>query len=840
MKAKKILSMLLAVLMIATMLPIGTIIAGAAAADVTSGWSGRGTERRPYTISNSYGWAVFMIASYNRTFEGQYIVLANDIDLSDLGDHISAALKYVTDEGLQGDTEEIKCGWATAGQANWVVGSTTKSHFRGNFDGKGYTIKNYDINTIQKSTPGMGLFGYVGAGGVLQNFTLDDSSMSCPQQDNRTLLIAACTASGQTNATITVKNINITNSSVYLHSQTGTQRFLAGIIGTVYGNVTLDVENVKVENCSLENNQYNIGFLGRVSGENINLNFKNVDILDTTFTLKSKTAKDNHYSAIGALFAGPIASTEAAVESLTIEDCDVRVKYNIDHAVNPNKDYGIGGLVGMVNVGSTLTIKNSTVDLGVFYSNTECAKTLGMGGVVGYIYGEGTTTIENVSANVYVEVGDIYQSGVKTGVKIGGIVGASLDAPTLSNCKSDLYVSDAIGSSLVKDGFVTIGDADYKNINGTETGTSVITADTNTYAKLIKAGIGNGTEASPFVIDSVDDWKLYIAVSRMNSFADTYYTINEYGETVSVSYPKFMTVSELTIAEVENIFNWFKTTFGTDYVPSGEGSMMNLTLGEKITVNVYPAVDSVLANLSKATGEKGIGAKLDDAAPVKFGEYNKVSKVVDNEDATKTIGVTYVLYTSDTEYIEFGQSFDVSAVGYGDLLGSTSGNNSEEKSLGKTLANYIRAIHTYYSGTNVAPVAKVVDETGTSTNVTYNGAVIDLKTSSKLRFEFALAAGVDATTLAVEGGTVVVDGDKVYVDVEVQTLDFAKDVEITLDGVTAKASIASYCDIVVALAEAAEAEAPNKAALTAMSSLAKTVVAYKDALSVIFAPVTQA
>lgn len=120
---------------------------------VPSGFaSGTGTAEDPYMITNAEELQNLADkVNAGKTFEGEYVKLANDIDLTGI------------------EWTPIGGGAAIAeADENGYDKSTPTNKFLGTFDGAGYTIKNLTINADEDF---VGLFGH--NGGTVKNFTVE-------------------------------------------------------------------------------------------------------------------------------------------------------------------------------------------------------------------------------------------------------------------------------------------------------------------------------------------------------------------------------------------------------------------------------------------------------------------------------------------------------------------------------------------------------------------------------------------------------------------------------------------------------------------------------------------
>jgi len=197
-------------------------------------WDGHSTETPAYdeatqtwTISNPNQLAGFAKqVSEGKTFAGETVVLANDINLNDKT-------------------------WTPIG---WVTTYEDSKPFKGTFDGKGHTINNFKIAARNY---GSGLFFRVDGGATIKNLNVDQAFVTGKIGGNIVGIVA-----GYAYQTVTFENITVTNSLVSGYGKVG------GILGMAAdptgGNTT-------IKNCTVKNVQfhgvYNIGGLaGLIQG----------------------------------------------------------------------------------------------------------------------------------------------------------------------------------------------------------------------------------------------------------------------------------------------------------------------------------------------------------------------------------------------------------------------------------------------------------------------------------------------------------------------------------------------------------------------------------------------
>ncbi len=191
-------------------------------------WDGHSTETPAYdeatqtwTISNPNQLAGFAKqVSEGKTFAGETVVLANDINLNDKT-------------------------WTPIG---WVTTYKDSKSFKGTFDGQGHAINNFRIDYRDY---GSGLFFRVDGGATIKNLNVDQAFVTGYVNGNVVGIVA-----GYAYQTVTFENITITNSLVSGFGKVGA---IIGMAADPTGG------NTTVKNCTVKNNRifgvYNIGGL---------------------------------------------------------------------------------------------------------------------------------------------------------------------------------------------------------------------------------------------------------------------------------------------------------------------------------------------------------------------------------------------------------------------------------------------------------------------------------------------------------------------------------------------------------------------------------------------------
>jgi len=159
---------------------------------------------------------------------------------------------------------------------SWTpIGSTLGNSFTGAFDGSGYEISGLSITTGTYQ----GLFGYIGAGGTVENFTITESSVT----GTTDLGMVAGSNAG------TVSGVKVSDSVI-----TGTQR-VGGIVGdnTITGIVTASA-NISATVRQSSNSDNGIGGIAGRNNGKISLSYNNANIIRTN----GATSYDGYFGGI--------------------------------------------------------------------------------------------------------------------------------------------------------------------------------------------------------------------------------------------------------------------------------------------------------------------------------------------------------------------------------------------------------------------------------------------------------------------------------------------------------------------------------------------------------------
>lgn len=311
-----------------------------------------GTLENPYKISTAQDLKNKLGNDRTAAFE-----LTNDIDLN--GEYISPIFKA----------------------------STT---FNGTFDGKGYKIKNYktgtkDSTTSLSGTAYAGLFGYIGAKGVVKNVTFEGAELNLSRSSSANASIVAGYNCG------TIDNVDVVDSKLFFRGSSDKVYYVGIIAG--YNADHASVKNCDVDcDIELETTTGSIvagGVIGYNESET-ELPIRNI-ISDCTFTgsisvvssgnIKSSGTVEMAIGGIAGRNYSSILSCEATA-SITVKlESKKDSSSQEDATAIENYRVLVGGLVGQ-NVSDSAILDNSTATVS-FDVEAKYASKVYVGGVAG-------------------------------------------------------------------------------------------------------------------------------------------------------------------------------------------------------------------------------------------------------------------------------------------------------------------------------------------------------------------------------------------------------------------------------------------------------------------------
>lgn len=252
---------------------------------------GSGTEADPYLLHNAQEVQGFAEnVNYGNSYEGKYIALAGDIEMS------------------------------TLTQAYRSIGRTEERPFKGHFDGRGYTVSNLSISTGEE--PNAGLFGYAGEGSSFKDVNITGLKLES-YGENAGGLVALSYGP--------VSNVHVSGTINHHNSYGG------GIVGGMYRG--------ELKNCSFSGNISGMGSTGGLVGITRGTHVHDCQV-DAGVTFSGYY--NPFYRGVGGLVGNTLDALSSGVllSKTVIEDC------SMTGTITDQDGRGqIGGLVGDMNGG---------------------------------------------------------------------------------------------------------------------------------------------------------------------------------------------------------------------------------------------------------------------------------------------------------------------------------------------------------------------------------------------------------------------------------------------------------------------------------------------------------
>jgi hypothetical protein len=332
-------------------------------------FDGEGTAESPYLIKNVSDFSILdkAVTESSQSHEGDYFAMTNDIDCTPTDD--------VTFSGVGNGGYE----------------------FAGNFDGRGYSVKNLSINAlvlddsgstvIKSSKSYCGLFGV--SSGTVKNVTIDKSCT-----------FALCSNSGS----VVGYNLGTVDNCRNYADVKSVSTNNGGVVGLNSGTVS---------NC------YNAGriscgnaYQGGIAGQNVGTlsmcqNDGNV-VGESNDGVNAKTTQNS---------IGGIAGYSSGTIELCVNNGEVTAKHSVG---------GIAGRVSGINVSGCLN--NGLV--------TALQTTTYRGAIFGYV-----TSLGNIANNYYDS--SININGASNNAELNGVTGLSTSELTTGICPAELASLDA-------------------------------------------------------------------------------------------------------------------------------------------------------------------------------------------------------------------------------------------------------------------------------------------------------------------------------------------------------------------------------------------------------------
>lgn len=296
---------------------------------------------------------------------------------------------------------------------------TNTTQFTGTFDGDGHTISNFKVGTAETlstvNNKYFGLFGYVGAKGVIKNVKLDNFEFHVKRTSTTTFiaLLAGYNAG-------TISDVTVTNSSMYVEidntsspnaadsSGNLTGYYIAGLVGQNRNgasikncNVDLDI-NVKAKRGAV------VGGICAINSDNSNVEKENVidnckfnGSIDVAIANTTSTTHDKVITSVGGIIGK---------NYYTVSNCEVlgsiklvsQFKTPLKETDEKNDKYYrlfCGGLVGW-NVSDLSVVKDSKASVNLNVDSKDALE-LAIGLLVGQNGGTSNSSYSLVSNCTY-------------------------------------------------------------------------------------------------------------------------------------------------------------------------------------------------------------------------------------------------------------------------------------------------------------------------------------------------------------------------------------------------------------------------------------------------------
>lgn len=252
-KPKRLLSLVIAAMMILTLIPFSVISVSAAP-------GGSGTAEDPYIIGSKEDWE--HVAANAATYASSYLKLTADIVATTEGETLSPL--------------------------------TSTTNFSGTLDGDGHTVKGFRNVQYQK-----GFICNAQFNGTVKNITFENMTMDNSLDQHTGLLARTC-------GTCALQNINVKNCTV---STTVDKIAIGGLIGRSYYSGGITATNVKIDGLTLSAPNSNCvgGIIGTIFGA-ATYSFTNCSVSNSTI---------NGENYVGAFIGGAEGYTRDAVYNFT-------------------------------------------------------------------------------------------------------------------------------------------------------------------------------------------------------------------------------------------------------------------------------------------------------------------------------------------------------------------------------------------------------------------------------------------------------------------------------------------------------------------------------------------
>jgi uncharacterized repeat protein (TIGR02543 family) len=358
--------------------------------------------------------------------------------------------KYILAKDISLNAYNSGSGWEP-------IANTSSKPFTGILDGNGYKITNLFVNSTGSNSVVAGLFGYIGSGSVINNLTLEVTSVkgTCSYvgalagrivgtADNRVVIsnvhiggtgaVQAVEASANDKISRSAGGISgsldnavLLGCSNSLGVSSSSHSYSGGIAGMIYGYdsiVTITNSYNTGDISSSDPESYSGGIVGRGSMSGV---------IDGVLTITNSYNTGNISSSS---ISGGIVGYGSHDALITITNCyntgDISSSYRLSGGI-----VGNGGNVVITNCYNTGDISSSSSSGGIAG---------GVGGIITNCYNSGdisSSSSGGIAGSVSGIITNCYNSGDISSSSSGGIAGSVGGMTTITNC----YNTGALSSS---------------------------------------------------------------------------------------------------------------------------------------------------------------------------------------------------------------------------------------------------------------------------------------------------------------------------------------------------------------------------------------------------------
>ena len=459
--------------------------------DITKGGKCDGSKEKPYEISciedlvvlsnlvDATGIKLENGVPVNVTkidnFDGKYIILTRNLNFKSKYSYDNYTRTDFGDLNEDDTDGNMLMNEMTTGTGFTSIGSNEKA-FYGNFDGKGHTIANIYINSLEGDKKNRALFALIAGNASISNLTITGDIQTnwhtggivAEGSNGNNCIISNCINKaniigynmvggivGRTIATIeNCKNYGTIEITGNEYGSSGT--------GGIIGQIGEEVEEIKVSKCEnygeIKGLNHIGGIVGCAGGE--------IQIIDCTNkgrvnSINNKSGVVSYNVGSGGIVGRQQRNTLKIINSNNMGEITDEYWY-------------AGGIIGRVG-GSNW---DSTINCYIYncYNLENVKSSNTAGGIVGC---QGTVVAQN-----YLYIENSYNIGNVKANKIGSIIGV-INYETRTDTKTEIKNTYYINEPIIGTGTLTTGEATLKSVSEIKS---------QTFVDLLNSNIGTNTD----------------------------------------------------------------------------------------------------------------------------------------------------------------------------------------------------------------------------------------------------------------------------------------------------------------------------------------------------------